>query len=269
MFAAESPDLSSEIHVREVEWHRRKLGHIEPSPPRQLNWWERSVLEGIGDVAGKRVLDLGCGDGEISLALLSAGAEVTAIDITPTLVEVANERVKQFLPGKEADIRVAPAESLPFEDDWFDVVVGKWVLHHVDLPQAIYEIRRVLKPGGLGVFNETSALNPVLALARRRIVSKGRLGTRQYGTPDEHPLTRADLRYIDEQFATTKVDHPDFFLLHIFDRNVLKFRSKPWTLRLLRADAWIGRRLPCLGPLSYYMRVRVTKESHEGPESGR
>lgn len=247
------------VHTREASFHDQVARDSEIRPPRDLSAWEHSLLQAAPRLEGLDVLELGCGDGELAFRLVDGGAKVSAIDISPGMVELAGKRLARFRRGADVQFVVAPAESTPFGEASFDLVVGLWVLHHTDLPHAIDEVARVLRPGGQGVFIETSALNPVLALARKHIVHKDKLGTAKCGTADEHPLTRRDVRRIASRFRRCSVDHPDFFLLYIFDRNVLKFRSPKWTKRFLRWDTALGHRAPFLGPLSYYLRIRVER----------
>ncbi|HEY1366923.1 MAG TPA: methyltransferase domain-containing protein [Gaiellaceae bacterium] len=97
-----------------------------------------------GDLRGRRVLEVGCGTGTMSTALAErALCKVWAVDASPEMVEVARGRV----PGG-VGLKVARAEDLPFRDGWFERVVMRLVLHLVDRPRALAELRRVLAPGG-------------------------------------------------------------------------------------------------------------------------
>ena len=95
---------------------------------------------------GRSVLDVGCGPGWLTVQYALAGAHVTAIDLTSTALDLT----RRFLAykGLEADVREANAESLPFANDQFDLVVSSGVLHHTpNLQSALSECHRVLKPG--------------------------------------------------------------------------------------------------------------------------
>lgn len=97
---------------------------------------------------GKRVLEIGCGAGVHAMLLAQAGANLTAIDLTHNAIEMTRNRFEAF--GLAGDIRQGDAEALDFEDDTFDLVWSWGVIHHsADMQQAIDEIHRVLKPGGL------------------------------------------------------------------------------------------------------------------------
>jgi SAM-dependent methyltransferase len=95
--------------------------------------------------AGERVIDVGCGSGALTSVLTEiVGAEsVAGVDPSEPFVAEARARV----PG--ADLRVGPAESLPFEEETFDVALSQLVFHFVQDPaRAVSEMRRVTRPGG-------------------------------------------------------------------------------------------------------------------------
>lgn len=96
---------------------------------------------------GKKVLDVGSGNGYVLSKYAKEGAETYGVDVTPTAIELCRKRFE--LLGLKGDFRVADAENLPFENDTFDCVCSMGVLHHVpDTERAVKEILRVLKPGG-------------------------------------------------------------------------------------------------------------------------
>ena len=118
---------------------------------------ERPVIETlIGDLKGKRVLDLGCGSGAYSLWFAERGASVVGLDLSETMISIAQERSR----GLDAVFRVADIrQSLPFDDDGFDLVFSATALHYVDrLITTMTEIARVLKAGGAFI---ASVLHPM------------------------------------------------------------------------------------------------------------
>lgn len=111
---------------------------------------------------GTRVLDLGCGNGYTDVRIAKAyDAEVTGLDISANMVKGAKELTERFAPLRgRVDFRVQDCRSLPFESAEFDIVVTERFL--LNLPdqraqsQAIREIHRVLRPGGVYVMVEGS-----------------------------------------------------------------------------------------------------------------
>ncbi len=109
-------------------------------------YYERPAMIALaGDVAGRRMLDAGCGSGCLSAALRDRGADVTGIDASTGMLALARRRL-----GDEADLHVVDLSGpLPFADGAFDDVVASLVLHYLeDWGPTLAEIRRVLKPGG-------------------------------------------------------------------------------------------------------------------------
>jgi len=120
---------------------------------------EPVVREVLGDVAGLRVLDLGCGTGRHALWLAGQGAAVTGIDFSEGMLEEARGKPgADFVRFLARDLH----QPLPFEDGTFDRVVSGLVLEHLkDLDPFFAEARRVLRPGGRGVL---SAMHPAMFL---------------------------------------------------------------------------------------------------------
>ena len=111
-----------------------------------LQDYMHSIFE-FDNFANKLVLDLGCGAGIDSTEFARNGASVVSVDFTRTAVA----STKELLREANLPVRVAQADatSLPFKGDTFDCVYSFGVLHHIpDVGKAVFEINRVLKPGG-------------------------------------------------------------------------------------------------------------------------
>lgn len=96
-----------------------------------------------GDLAGRRVLDVGCGTGRLVETLIERGARVWGVDPSEAMLGRARARL-----GGRAGLKRGRAEALPFKDEWFERVVLWLVLQHVDRARALPEIARVLVPRG-------------------------------------------------------------------------------------------------------------------------
>lgn len=124
------------------EWSARAAGWAEQwgrfaAPAREAI----AGLTGIGP--GMRVLDVGCGSGELCALAAARGAEVAGLDAAEGMIEIARRRVP------EADLRVGAMEELPWEDDRFDVVTAVNALQFAaDFVDALAEAARVVRPGG-------------------------------------------------------------------------------------------------------------------------
>ncbi len=126
------------------------------------------TLDAAGITAGEQVLDVGCGTGTLSLAAkkrVGANGSVRGVDASPEMI--ARARTKSEKGGVPVIFEVAAAQSLPFPDAAFDVVLCSLALHH--LPEsaratALAEMRRVLKPDGRVLIVEFSREQGALAL---------------------------------------------------------------------------------------------------------
>jgi SAM-dependent methyltransferase len=117
----------------------------------------------LGDVRGKLVVDLGCGAGENSAVLAALGARVIGLDLSPHLLEIARKRVSG------AEFREASALETGIPSGSVDVVFGIAILHHLPLDQARDEVFRILRPGGIGIFQEPVQNSRLMAFLRRCI----------------------------------------------------------------------------------------------------
>ena len=110
-----------------------------------------AIVEAARVEPGMRVLDIACGTGEpaISLAALLAGdGEVVGVDLSPVPLKIAEERAAQR-GSTNATFQLADAHHLPFSDSSFDCITSRLgVMFFSDLPRALAEMHRVLKPGG-------------------------------------------------------------------------------------------------------------------------
>jgi ubiquinone/menaquinone biosynthesis C-methylase UbiE len=99
----------------------------------------------LGDVAGHRVLDAGCGGGSHAAEMVRRGAAVTGLDKSAGLLAIARQRLDDAVPLHQADL----GEPLPFPSASFDAVLASLVMHYLqDWGPTLAEFRRVLMPGG-------------------------------------------------------------------------------------------------------------------------
>ena len=128
-------------------WRSTDLGAITEALEQRL------ILDLMGDLAGRRVLDVGCGDGALAYAAALRGAEAVGVDPDSAMLAAARSRVAET--GVGATFLEGRAEHLPFPDASFDVVVAVTVLCFVsDAMAAMREMTRVLRPGGQLVIGE-------------------------------------------------------------------------------------------------------------------
>jgi 2-polyprenyl-3-methyl-5-hydroxy-6-metoxy-1,4-benzoquinol methylase len=129
-----------------------------------------------------RTLELGCGMGLLSGELARTGARLTAIDVSPEMIDEARRRS----PGGAVAFEVLDAMDTGFPDGSFDAIVGCSVLHHLEPLAALKECHRLLVHGGRAVFSEPNLLNPQLALQKNIPLLKRLAGD----SPDETAFVR-------------------------------------------------------------------------------
>jgi SAM-dependent methyltransferase len=203
--------------------------------------WIRFAVNQLGDVAGLRVLDHGCGHGMAAVVLARRGACVTAIDLSAGYLAEAARRAAAN--GAAIDLVQADGERLPFADASFDCVWGNAILHHLDMVQAGRELIRVLRPRGVAVFCEPWGENPLLRWARRALPYRGKERTR-----DEEPLRLSQVNILRQIFPSVELRG---FQLVSMARRVLPSGR---TIRVLeRCDEVLLRRVPGLQHFCRYV----------------
>lgn len=138
----------------EIRWVRTLKNLV----PGRLSWFDRQI-----DWTGLEVLDLGCAGGFMAEALAARGARVTGIDPASEAIEAARSHARAG--GLRIGYDVGIGEALPYADASSDAIVCVDVLEHVsNLTQVLAEVARVLRPGGLFLF-DTINRNPLARLA--------------------------------------------------------------------------------------------------------
>jgi SAM-dependent methyltransferase len=118
---------------------------------------------------GATVLDYCCGNGDDAIHAARYGArKVYGIDISDVSIQNCRRAAAAAGVSSVCEFMTMDAEALQFEDNSFDLIVEYGVLHHLDLPVAMSELARVLKPGGVIICTETLAHNRLIARYRRR-----------------------------------------------------------------------------------------------------
>ena len=138
------PDEGLERRLR-TQWTEAAQEWIGQDQALRTGLLDSWMLDELGDARGKRVLDIGCGEGRFSRLLVGLGAEVTGVDLTEPLIE----RARGLAVGGERYL-VGDAETLAgIEDESFDVAVSYIVLVDLlDYRASIEAAHRVLRPGG-------------------------------------------------------------------------------------------------------------------------
>jgi ubiquinone/menaquinone biosynthesis C-methylase UbiE len=227
----------------------------------------RFILQQLGDIRGKRLLDLGCGAGENSVYFAQKGANCVAADYSPGMVEVALKLAAAN--GVSIEGHTANAMALDFADNTFDIVYASNLLHHIPDPKiALKEMHRVLKPGGKACFWDPLKHNPVINVYRR-IATEVR-------TDDEMPLDINITKVVKSLFSQVSYDtfwlaslwiFLRFYLIEKVDPNQERYwkkiiieyeRLNPTYRRLETIDQSL-KRIPLMKRLAWNIAVVATK----------
>jgi len=228
----------------------------------------RYIRRRMGDIRGKRLLDLGCGLGESSVYFALQGADVLAVDLSPEMCYLTERAAEQH--GVALRTMAASVEDLRLDGDEFDLVYAANLLHHLpDVDGAVRIVADALRPGGRAFFWDPLAYNPIIEVYRR-------LAT-QVRTADEAPLRFSVLDLFRRHF--TKVDHREFWLLTLaiflkyylvdgLDPNRVRYWKhilsedegalRKWFAPLARLDD-VLLRLPLVNRLAWNIVIEATK----------
>jgi SAM-dependent methyltransferase len=181
------------------------IGRLRPTPEHviarygEARSWRRYPAEflfaHLKDIRDRDVLDFGCGDGASSVILARLGARVTALDISPALIDVARRRA--VLNGVADRIRFLERDltAAPLPANRFDIVVCSLVLHHVEVRSVVPLIMAALRPGGTALILEPIAFSPWLQWVRDHVPVDKR------ASPGERPLNEAEVEFVCAQLA--------------------------------------------------------------------
>lgn len=184
----------------------------------------------MGSLEGKRILDVGCGEGGNVSLLAALGAQVTGIDISPGAIELAKRRAEKNGVADRVELICSPIETANLPAQHFDIIWGEGVLHHLlhDLDGVMKALLHSLKPDGLFVFGEPISLSPSLRALRKK------LPITMHGTPDERPLEPHELRLVGSRARDYRIRH--YGMLGRLDRFILtkwSYEHSAWWRRLI------------------------------------
>ncbi len=178
--------------------------------------FENNIKQNIGSES--YVLEYGCGMKSTINKLAVNTIHRYAFDISDYAI---NENQLNF---PETNYKVCDAHKLEYNDNFFDVVFGSSILHHLMLDKAIPELNRVIKQNGLLLFLEP--------LGHNYFINKFRSKTPEMRTDDEHPLLVSDLEFISQNFNISKTK---FYCLFPLAVNVIfKTRKIEWLYRIAK-----------------------------------
>jgi ubiquinone/menaquinone biosynthesis C-methylase UbiE len=217
--------IETTSHEREASFHDAWANSTDLSRVRVIEAFEgptalenKFILNQMGSISGKKLLDIGAGLGESSVYFALKGAKVTVVDISPKMVTTALGLGRKF--GVELEGIVSSAEKLNLPPETYDLIYAANTLHHVqDRPSFFAQMRSALKPGGMFFTYDPLAYNPIINIYRRMAT--------EVRTPDEAPLTKADIALARQYFC--EVQNREFWIssLVLFVKYYLVDRLHP------------------------------------------
>jgi len=227
------------------------------------------LLRAFGDLRGKRVMDIGCGQGDTSVWFALQGAEVWAMDVSAGMVEVTRQLAARHGVADRIHAEVCRVEDNTYADGFFDLIFADGVLHHLDLAVAVPNLARLLKHGGRGFFMEPQKGSLFIQIYR--------IFAKDLRTADERPLEPQDFDLLRNHFPG--MNHREYHLasLVLFAMRfvMLKLSGKafpywmdevrqgryhPNLLRWLQGiDAWSLAHFPRLGKLCWMTVIEARK----------
>lgn len=222
--------------------------------------WRSVPLEGmfhaLGDLRGRRLLDFGCGEGQLTTIFAALGAEVMGVDVSPELIGIARRRAE--LDGVTGSVELRTGDILEMEglEETFDGLACNAVLHHVPLDTVYPALLRMVKKDGLVVIREPIAYSGGLQRIRDRVpVAKD-------VSPEERQLGREEIRFLAAQLHDVEERH--YYLTARLAR-LFRFRAAgggvhPLTMKIAFAFGLLDRVLLTLFPsLSRFAGVIVLR----------
>lgn len=160
---------------------------------------------------GREVLDIGCGAGVEVVRFARGGANVTGVDIAASAIELTRQNLAQ--QGLSARLEVADGEALPFADESFDFVYAHGVVQYTQSDRRLIgEVKRVLKPGGLAMFqayNRISWLNALSKIMKVPLEHEDAPVLKRYSIPELRDLLSVfrSVEIVPERFPVTSRLH--------------------------------------------------------------
>ena len=191
-----------EFYRIEKDFHDELALHIPIPNAIDIGYWERPLWQYIesiiGDVSGKRILDVGCGFGREAILFALGGAIVHGIDLSEKSILRASELAERLRVS--ATFQVDNIDLIEYGEEYFDVIFCRATLHH--LPDPVETLKRLchfVRVGGLMIAQEPRSENPIAQVGRKFF---------NPSTATEHPFREGELETIfGKVFDTVNVKY--------------------------------------------------------------
>jgi len=190
-----------------------------------------------------KILDYGCGLGEVTLSYAKKGINVTGIDISKERIKLCKDNAKKLGIEKYAKYYAMDAEHSKFKNNSFDIILCCGVLHHLDIKNVFKELSRLLKKDGIIICVEPLKHN-ILFQLYRKITPKQRTEWEA-----EHILGMKDINFGKRYFKNINI-----YYYHLFTICAFPFYKTPLFKSILRVLEWIDAvilRIPVIQKLAW------------------
>jgi SAM-dependent methyltransferase len=196
----------------------------------------------LGKVQGRRLLNLGCGEGFDAVILAALGATVVAVDISDAAIALTRARAAANGVADRVTALVADASALPVATASIDAVLAAAVMHHIDIPSAAAELARALRPGCVAVFREPLA-GPKFVQLLKRVLP---LPETAENSEDERPLSFEDVDRISAAIGHLEARRA----FGLTSRTVTRIGLHGRVKAAYRIDRYILKRVPKMAALA-------------------
>ena len=205
--------------------------------------------------AHKKILDLGCGNGLLSVFLAQNHGQVLAVDSSAQAISATSAIAKANRLTRKIKTKVLDADKLDRLETKFDLVCGQYILHHLSgFDLFCRKLQKIIKPKGKAIFYENNANNRLL-MAMRPLA--GKFGIRKFGQSDEHPLDKNRILILKKYFSVKQI-FPNFVFFSLIGSYLLpensKITGKIWG-GLKKMDKYIFNTWPNLRKYSYHQII--------------
>ena len=233
--------MNKELQKRvkaELDYHEKRFDRSNESNIRRgsrfylaLEIWRQEYNQKIDNKARGALLEIGAGCESITSEPLSKKLKICTTDISSNALKQARDTCI----NEDVSFIIQDAHKMKFKDSSFDYVVGRGILHHLELEVACTEIKRVMKQDGQFIFGEPLDCNPLIRFYR--------FLTPSLRTKDEQPLRRKDLKTISSILGPIKIKYFGFLTIipSVFGINPPRFLIK--VDKIILNDCGLGKHL--------------------------
>jgi SAM-dependent methyltransferase len=239
------PESKSD-HVRQVF---ENASHYLKSRGVDIRFRVETVKAFAENLKYNRFMDIGCGDGSISLQLLTPTSHVTLLDLSTNMLSIAKNNVPESL-SQNAEMRNENFMVASFDGELFELIVTVGVMAHVDSPDAfVAKIKNLLRPGGSLIIEFTDSRHPVGELGRfwgriKELVAPSRYPTNRLSFPDVSLLFEKHQLKLVSIFRYSRIPIPgiDRLLNHEIQYRLAKLL---FGQSANNRNAWLGNEYIC------------------------